>query len=336
MEKKVFDFELKELNEDGTFTGHAAVFRVGKNTDLGKDRIEKGAFRKTLRENEAFPLHWYHNIMDPVGEVGGKEDDIGLAVKGTMILDVQRARELYALMKKTKSVAKQLSIGYDAVKWEMDGDIRAIKEIKLYEISIVTWGMDQDAFITDVKCADCPRRQMIFAEAKPYANEHSARLKEPDDFDKDTFRRKNDGTIYGKIKVPATAAVIWAKLKGHSEPEDEPHPQAIRFPTKDWTVEEAKAWLKENNVKYIAFEPAEKYLESVLSEVASWVDPLTDEQSALAVKAAEALSALLKPVEPLPGTPQAGEPPVSDDKSLTHLLSSSNAELEKFNASFRR
>jgi len=92
----------------------------------------------------------------------------------------------------------------------------------------------------------------------PYENEHSARLKDPKDFDPKSFRRKNGGTIYGKIKVPKTIAIIWAKLKGKSKPKDPVIPQALRFPTKNWTVQKAKAWLKDNNVKYKKFEPAEK------------------------------------------------------------------------------
>ena len=90
----------------------------------------------------------------------------------------------------------------------------------------------------------------------PYPNEHSARLKEPSSFSPKTFRRVNDGTIYGKIKVPQTVAVIWGKLKGKDKPSDNPVPQALRFPTKNWTAEKAKKWLKDNNVKYIRFEPA--------------------------------------------------------------------------------
>ena len=90
----------------------------------------------------------------------------------------------------------------------------------------------------------------------PYPNEHSARLQDPGRFNPDTFRRTDDGTIYGKIKVPSTAAVIWGKLKGKDKPADNPIPQAIRFPTKNWTADQARKWLKDNNVKYIRFEPA--------------------------------------------------------------------------------
>ena len=92
----------------------------------------------------------------------------------------------------------------------------------------------------------------------PYENEHSARLKNPKDFAADSFRRTNGGTIYGKLKVPKTIAIIWAKLKGKSKPKDPVMPQALRFPTKSWTVQKAKKWLKDNNIKYQSFEPAKK------------------------------------------------------------------------------
>lgn len=90
----------------------------------------------------------------------------------------------------------------------------------------------------------------------PLPNEHSARLRNPDDFAKDSFRRTDGGTIYGTIKVPKTIAIIWAKLKDKSGPSDPPLPQALRFPTKSWTVKAAKAWLSEHKIKYLSFEPA--------------------------------------------------------------------------------
>jgi len=83
----------------------------------------------------------------------------------------------------------------------------------------------------------------------PYPNEHSARLRDPDDFNPKTFRRVSGGTIYGKIKVPKTIDIIWGKLKGKDKPKDNPIPQALRFPTKNWTVAKAKKWLKDNNVR---------------------------------------------------------------------------------------
>lgn len=92
----------------------------------------------------------------------------------------------------------------------------------------------------------------------PYPNEHSARLQDPKRFNPKNFRRTEGGTIYGRIRVPKTIGIIWGKLKGKDKPSDNPIPQALRFPVKYWTVEKAKKWLKDNNVKYQKFEPAQK------------------------------------------------------------------------------
>jgi len=92
----------------------------------------------------------------------------------------------------------------------------------------------------------------------PMENFHSARLRDPSDFDPDSYRYTRGGTIYGRIRVPKTIDIVWAKLKGHAKPKDPPMPQALRFPSEKWTVAEAKKWLKDNNVKYERFEPAKE------------------------------------------------------------------------------
>jgi hypothetical protein len=110
------------------------------------------------------------------------------------------------------------------------------------------------------------------AVLRPYPNEHAARLADPDSMDE--FRRKADGEVRGK-KVPDTADVIWGHLKDGDE--NAWAPQAIRFPTKDWTVEQAKKWLEDNDIKPILFEPAkEEGAESPAAEspAAKTVDPV--------------------------------------------------------------
>jgi len=86
----------------------------------------------------------------------------------------------------------------------------------------------------------------------PYPNEHSARLQSPGRFDKDSFRRTTGGKLYGRVEVPKTIAVIWAKLKDGGALVA----QAIRFPVKAWTASKARAWLRKNDVKVLTFEPA--------------------------------------------------------------------------------
>jgi len=90
----------------------------------------------------------------------------------------------------------------------------------------------------------------------PYPNEHAARFRRPGDFDPDTFRRTEGGTIFGSMKVPKTISIIWGKLKGKSGASDPVVLQALRFPTDNWTEAEARKWLKDNDLKPIKFEPA--------------------------------------------------------------------------------
>lgn len=90
----------------------------------------------------------------------------------------------------------------------------------------------------------------------PQPNEHSARLREPGDFNPDTFRRVADGKLYGRIPVPATVDVLWAKLKSADKPSDYPIAQGLRFPTNEWTEAKARKWLADNGVKVLRFEPA--------------------------------------------------------------------------------
>lgn len=79
----------------------------------------------------------------------------------------------------------------------------------------------------------------------PMTNEHAARLRDPNDFKADSFRSKviTDGVrlIVGKLKDDDKGSMTG---------------QSYRFKTSKFTASEAKKWLKDHNVKYIAFEPA--------------------------------------------------------------------------------
>ena len=94
----------------------------------------------------------------------------------------------------------------------------------------------------------------------PYPNEHAARIRQPNLFDPNTFRRTSGGKATlpgsGTITLPKTISIIWGKLKGYTKPTDNPQVQALRFPKKNWTADAAKKWLTDNKVKYISFEPA--------------------------------------------------------------------------------
>lgn len=79
----------------------------------------------------------------------------------------------------------------------------------------------------------------------PYPHEHAARIRNPDDFEPNSFRSK---TIAKGIRI------ILGRLKGQKTLTA----QAYRFDASQFTAEEAKKWLKEHDIKYISFESAAK------------------------------------------------------------------------------
>lgn len=148
MEKRVVPFELKQVDlEEGTFEGYAAVFG---NPDAGNDVIEPGAFTKTLQENgHRVKICWQHDPREPIGRpVEMKEDQYGLWVKGKVSLTT-KGRDALILLR--DGVVNELSIGYDTIKHQYQGAVRQLKELKLWEFSLVTWAMNELAAVTNVK-----------------------------------------------------------------------------------------------------------------------------------------------------------------------------------------
>ena len=256
IETKDFKFTSFEFDEEkGKFRAHASVFEV---VDAQKEKVQAGAFKKTIREKKKFPLCWTHDIKEPIGLGIPEEDSTGLLLDGDLNQDVRRGAELRSLIK--QGVPMGLSIGFETVKDEVDKEsgVRTLKEISLWEISLCLFPACPGTGVQDVKSVDI--FELAFgpeiepSELKPYPNEHSARLQDPDKFDK--FRRTAGGKLFNQIEVPASIGIIWGHLKD-GEPTDWAA-QALRFPTKDWTAAEAKKWLKDNDVKYTDFEPAKE------------------------------------------------------------------------------
>lgn len=95
---------------------------------------------------------WQHEQNKPIGYFDIiREDSIGLYVEGQILLDIRQGLEAYNLIK-NKSVSG-LSIGYSVKKAEYDkkDNTRLIKEIELFEISVVTFPANQYSNITYCK-----------------------------------------------------------------------------------------------------------------------------------------------------------------------------------------
>lgn len=146
-ENKDFKLKVKQIGSEGEFEGYAAVF---SNVDLAGDVIEPGAFTKTLQENKVIPILWQHKQDEPIGVTTEiMQDDYGLHVKGQLNLNTTRGREAYELLK--QGAIKGLSIGYETVKEAWINGIRHIKEIRLWEYSLVTFPANVEARVVAVK-----------------------------------------------------------------------------------------------------------------------------------------------------------------------------------------
>jgi len=151
MKTKDFALQVKDLSEDGTFEGYGSVFG---NVDSYGEKVMPGAFVESLarhkREGSNVLMLWQHMSTEPIGVWEDlAEDAKGLWGKGRFLLDIQRAREVYALAK-NKAIGG-LSIGYREVETEPDGNVRLLKKLDLYEISPVTFPANRRARIEAVK-----------------------------------------------------------------------------------------------------------------------------------------------------------------------------------------
>ncbi|HEV8189453.1 MAG TPA: HK97 family phage prohead protease [Pyrinomonadaceae bacterium] len=144
---KPIQLQIKSLAEDGTFEGDLAVYN---NLDLGGDLIEPGAFAKTIKERGGtVPMLWQHNSEKPIGTLTLIDTPEALKVKGELLMELDDAKRAYILIK--ARVIKGLSIGFDTIKDSVENGVRRLKEIRLWEGSIVTFPMNEMAMITSVK-----------------------------------------------------------------------------------------------------------------------------------------------------------------------------------------
>lgn len=151
MKTKDFSLQVKELTEDGTFEGYGSIFG---NVDSYGEKVMPGAFVESLarhkREGSSVLMLWQHNPNEPIGVWEDlAEDAKGLWGKGRLILEVQKAREIHALMKR-KAIGG-LSIGYRETDTDQDGTVRILKKLELYEISPVSFPANRRARIEAVK-----------------------------------------------------------------------------------------------------------------------------------------------------------------------------------------
>ena len=157
IKKLTFPFQVKAFEEEDlyfSFSGYAATFN---NVDRGGDRIIPGAFAKTLGEimskqkEGKLPILWQHQSDMPLGVFTKlNEDPHGLYVEGRMPKSDDFVSKRVMPQLKIGSI-DSMSIGYSTIDADFEDGVRALKEVKLFEVSLVTIPMNDQAMVTNMK-----------------------------------------------------------------------------------------------------------------------------------------------------------------------------------------
>ncbi len=178
LEVKLLPQEIRRVGQDGLIEGYASLFGVA---DLGRDVVERGAFRESLAGRGAAGIRmlWQHDPAEPVGRwLAIREDARGLVVRGRLNPAVRRAREIAALI--GEGALDGLSIGFRVVEAAKGaGGIRRLLRLDLWEISIVTFPMLPGARLGAVKRSASPGRAPPSPGLTLAIRRASARLSRP-------------------------------------------------------------------------------------------------------------------------------------------------------------
>lgn len=132
------------IDADGRFSGYASLFNT---LDAGGDMVMPGAFAASLAKRRGrIRLLFQHDPKEPVGIWESlAEDSHGLFASGRLVPGVPRADAIRRLIE--SRALDGLSIGFRTVKATRQGGHRRLWTIDLFEISIVTFPMLEDARI---------------------------------------------------------------------------------------------------------------------------------------------------------------------------------------------
>jgi uncharacterized protein len=149
-------FEIKNVqgqivdvdSKSNVVKGYASVFNY---KDSDNDIILPGAYAKTLKESGDRVLHLYqHDPMRPLSSVRSgnlrlKEDEKGLSFEST-ITPTTWGMDVIKLIQ--DGVLTENSVGFRTVKSADRKGHRELQELKLFEISSVSWGANDKALNT--------------------------------------------------------------------------------------------------------------------------------------------------------------------------------------------
>jgi HK97 family phage prohead protease len=142
----VNEFEVREgpAGDGMSFSGYAAVFNSDSEPLPFIERIQPGAFRKSLKSKNNIRMYLNHDSSMLLATTRAKtlrlaEDERGLKVEADLP-DTSVGRDLSTLIKRgdVDSMSFGFSVPARGDSWSDDGMVRELKEVRLYEVSVVT------------------------------------------------------------------------------------------------------------------------------------------------------------------------------------------------------
>jgi HK97 family phage prohead protease len=141
------------MDENGEISGYASVFDV---VDGYGDVVASGAFKSAVADfavGKKPKLLWQHDVNSPIGVIEEiREDDYGLFIKGRLLLEIPKAKEIYYLLK--NKAIEGFSIGYKIKGKRLKNGRQHLTNIDLLEVSVVTFPACEEATVEDVKSRD--------------------------------------------------------------------------------------------------------------------------------------------------------------------------------------
>ena len=144
-------FKIKAVSEDGLFSGYGSVFGV---IDSYKEVVAPGAFAESLSQRTPAML-WPHRSSEPIGVYSAiRAAQTGPYDDGRPALKTTRGAEAYELLK--MGAISGMSIGFMTREDSYDRvtDVRTLKKVDLWEVSLVTFPANDAARVSGVKSID--------------------------------------------------------------------------------------------------------------------------------------------------------------------------------------
>lgn len=157
--------DVRAADDGAGVSGYASHFW---SVDSYLTAVKPGAFRKTIRERgPRIPVLWQHDPDKPIGRPTTlKEDKTGLYFDAAITEATTYGRDAMALLRddvplgvsfgfqttKSRAATKDDPLDFTQIKAKAD-DIEIIEEVRLWEVSLVTFPANEQATINTVRAA---------------------------------------------------------------------------------------------------------------------------------------------------------------------------------------